>query len=306
MQCIPAVTPAQPQEWEEALHLLFHYLPPGERTPRISTAMYLLSRGELDPEGFLVARGPAGFLGAMVCLPVPGASGLVWPPQAVEGPSRQVTEDRLVAAAVGWLRRRGAKLGQSLLTPAEAAFAAPLERNGFVHITTLWYVQHHLDLPVSALAARERLTYWTYQDLPDRDLFQRTLLRTYIHTQDCPEVSGARSIDEVMEGHRAQGKYDPGLWWLALWKETVVGVLLVVEMPEWGSWDVAYVGVVPEMRGRGFGRELMLKALFETRAAGVSRLTLSVDARNRPAWKLYTDLGFEPHEQREVYLAVWR
>ena len=51
-------------------------------------------------------------------------------------------------------------------------------------------------------------------------------------------------------------------------------------MPEWAAWDVAYVGVVPEERGRGYGREIMHKALAVARADGVARLTLSVDARN--------------------------
>jgi len=33
---------------------------------------------------------------------------------------------------------------------------------------------------------------------------------------------------------------------------------------------------------------------------------LSVDVRNRRAWELYKDLGFEAHDRREVYLALWR
>jgi hypothetical protein len=31
-----------------------------------------------------------------------------------------------------------------------------------------------------------------------------------------------------------------------------------------------------------------------------------VDARNRPAWDLYCRVGFEPFDQREVFLATWR
>jgi len=83
-------------------------------------------------------------------------------------------------------------------------------------------------------------------------------------------------------------------------------VLLLCEMPEWAAWDVAYVGVVPEARGRGYGREIMHQALAVARADGVARLTLSVDVRNDPAWRLYTDLGFRPHDRREVFLALWR
>jgi ribosomal protein S18 acetylase RimI-like enzyme len=77
-------------------------------------------------------------------------------------------------------------------------------------------------------------------------------------------------------------------------------------LPERGDWEVAYMGVVPEARRQGFGREILLKALFEARAAGVPRLTLSVDSRNQPAWNLYRSLGFEPFDRRAVYLLVWR
>jgi ribosomal-protein-alanine N-acetyltransferase len=62
--------------------------------------------------------------------------------------------------------------------------------------------------------------------------------------------------------------------------------------------------VVPEARRRGVGRELVRKALFEAKAAGVPSVGLSVDDRNAPARELYRRLGFEPVERREVFLAV--
>jgi ribosomal protein S18 acetylase RimI-like enzyme len=83
-------------------------------------------------------------------------------------------------------------------------------------------------------------------------------------------------------------------------------VLLLTAGADGDEWEVAYVGVVPEARGRGVGRELMHKAVFEARAAGAGRLTLSVDARNGPARALYREVGFEPFDRREVFLAVLR
>jgi ribosomal protein S18 acetylase RimI-like enzyme len=81
-------------------------------------------------------------------------------------------------------------------------------------------------------------------------------------------------------------------------------VLLVNAVPDEDGWDVAYVGVVPEARRRGVGTELVRKALFEAKAAGVPYVALSVDDRNAPARELYRRLGFEPVERREVFLAV--
>ena len=45
-------------------------------------------RRELDPEGLFVLRGRGGLVGAVLCLALPGAAGLVWPPQCVPGGRR--------------------------------------------------------------------------------------------------------------------------------------------------------------------------------------------------------------------------
>jgi ribosomal protein S18 acetylase RimI-like enzyme len=228
----------------------------------------------------------------------------VWPPQALPGPRQTEIEDRLLGHATAWLRQGGARLGQCLLCPNETGLAAPLERNGFTHITALSYLRHHLDLPYSYVAAEDRLDYETYQPA-NAAVFHQTLLRTYKDTLDCPEVNGVRSLEEIIEGHRAQGQHCPEQWWLARAAGEPVGVLLLTWMPDWEAWDVAYIGVVPEQRRQGWGRELMHKALSFAHATEGAQLTLSVDARNQPAWHLYLGLGFEPYDRREVYLALW-
>jgi ribosomal protein S18 acetylase RimI-like enzyme len=295
--------PADPSEWAAALRLLVQHLPPPERDQREATALYLLGLGDLDPEGLFVLRGPDGVLGAIVCLPVAGASGLVWPPGVVSHPHRPEWEDQLVRYALTWLRGRGARLVQTLLPPAEEELGRPLLRNGFRRITDLWYLRYEEGTPLAHLDTPVRLAFLPFPDA-DLSLFQQTLLRTYDDTMDCPEISGVRSVEEALAGHRAQGVYDPDRWWLALDDGEPVGVLILTEMPESGDWDVAYMGVVPEARRRGFGREVLLKALTEARAAGVGRVLLSVDVRNRPALELYRGMGFEPYESRAVYLAL--
>jgi mycothiol synthase len=298
--------PARIEDWGAAFCLIFQYLPAEERENRCANALRLLARSELDPQGLFVARGPVGDMcGALLCLPVPGHSALLWPPGVVED-RRDVRptelEDALLRHACAWLRQRGVKLVQTLLAPEEAFLAAPLLRNGFAAVTRLWYMRHDLNLPVDCLNVPSRLVYQTFAD---DTLFRQTVLRTYEGTLDCPEVNGVRSIDEVIEGHRAQGVFDPGRWWLVHEGEKPVGVLLMTEMPESGDWELAYMGVTPEARRRGFGREMLLYGLCEARAAGAPAVTLSVDARNQPAWELYRSLGFEPYDQRLVYLAIF-
>jgi len=300
------ISVARSDELPAAFRLLFQTVADDhERERRLANALRMIGKGELEREGVLVARDRGGLVGAMVCLPVPGASGLVWPPQVLPGLEPKFVEDKLLSRASSWLRDRGARLGQSLLTADETDLGPSLERNGFTHITSLWYLRHYLDLPVSLLLAEERLTFQTYRRA-DQAVFHDVLLRTYEGTQDCPEVNGVRTIEEVIVGHQSQGNYHPGRWWLAFENKIPVGVLLLIDMPDAHYWELAYVGVVPEARNRGVGRELIRKALFETRAADAGQLSLSVDHRNQPAWKIYQELGFEPYDRREVYLAIWR
>jgi ribosomal protein S18 acetylase RimI-like enzyme len=301
----PTPEPARTDELAAAFRLIFHSLGPKEAGVRVANALHLVQRGEIDPRGVFVLRGPTGLLGALVCLPVPGASGLLWPPGTVDDDRRREREDLLLQHTLAWLRQRGVKLAQTLLAPEEMFLARPLERNGLAHVTDLWYMRHDLDIPVRWLDTPARLTFRPYD--PDHpSLFHQTLQHTYEQTRDCPEVNGVRTIEDVIEGHRNQGTYDPDCWWLASLSGEPVGVAIVTELPERGDWEVAYMGVVPEARRRGFGREILLKALTEARAAEVPRLTLSVDSRNQPAWDLYRSLGFEPFDRRAVYLLVWR
>jgi ribosomal protein S18 acetylase RimI-like enzyme len=297
-----AITPAHADELTAALRLAFRHHDPESRVARVAVGLDLIDRGELDPAGVLVARIGDRLLGAMVAAPVPGAAAAVWPPQT-EPDVPPAVADALARHAADWLRGRGVKLAQVLLTPEDAALAGPMLRAGFLHTTTLLYLRHFLDVPAAVLGAAERLTYTPFPDT-DPAAFAAVLGRTYEGTQDCPEISGARSAAEALAGHQAGGS-DPVFWWLATAGGRPVGVLLVNPSPDADGWEVAYVGVVPEQRRHGFGTEMVVKALLEAKAADQASVTLAVDARNRPARELYDRLGFEPHETREVLLAVW-
>lgn len=291
---------ARPDELAEAFGLVFLHVPAKERRGRIDHALALVRRGELDASGVFVVRAAAGVSAAMICLLVAGASGLLWPPQVRAGETESAAlQDLLLRTGVDWLRSRGAKLVQSLLAADETALAEPLLRGGFRHITGLWYMRHPLRADVAGQRPDLLLRDFTQVDSAS---FQATLLRTYDDTLDCPEVNGVRQIDEILDGHRSQGQHDPHLWWLAFEGEAPVGVLLLAPVPDNASIDLSYLGIVPEARGRGIGRELTAQAIRRARVAGAVQLTLAVDIRNRPAWNLYRSLCFEPFEQREVYL----
>jgi mycothiol synthase len=295
--------PAQPGEWSAAFALLFHKVESEQRRLRITSALQLLRRGELNPEGIFVLPDKDGLAGVLLCLIAPGATALLWPPQAGAEDGREQREDRLLQHALAFLHGRGVKLSQTLLHPDDLAEGQSLLRNGFVYVSHLNYLRHDLNLPPRELGLPGRLDYQTFAEVK-RTLFQEVLARTYVDSLDCPEINGLRSMDEVIAGHQAQGRHDPRFWWLASADGRPIGVAITTELPETGDWDLSYLGIVPEARRQGFGREILLHVLVEARAAGVSSLSLCVDGRNEPAWQLYQSIGFQLFDRREVFLAL--
>ena len=292
------IVTASPPQHVAALQLLFQQTASDEARARIGKALPLLHDAARNGLNLLIALDDSETVGAMLMQALPGGTGIVWPPATA--PASRAIEDKLIVAALAWLRERGARLSQALLDSNEVALAEPLRRQGFANPSRLWYLRHNLEVPIELPNAAGSLTYQSYRDC-NPDAFNRTLLLSYRETQDFPELNGLRSMEEVLRGHQAAG-FDPGRWWLASEEGRAVGVLLLNESDEPGEWEIAYVGVVPEARQRGLGTELVRHALHETKKAGIRALTLSLDARNEPAWKVYRKLGFEPFAAREVLL----
>jgi ribosomal protein S18 acetylase RimI-like enzyme len=290
----PTVTPARPDEYAAALQLVFHDRPAAD-------ALRAIEDGTLEPSGLLVARDEAGVAAAALAAMLPDGGAVVWPPRTRAGTDDLA--DLLAEHAVDWLRDHGAKTVQALLAPEQTLAARPLLAHGFRHVTTLWYLRHYLDISAAVLGAPEHLDLSTYA-ATDPALFRSVLAQTYQGTQDFPELNGIRTPNEVLAGYQAGG-FDPQRWWLGFAGREAVGVLLVNPNPDWGGWEVDYVGVVPSARRHGYASELVRLALLEAKAAGVPYVSLAVDARNEPARELYRRLGFEPFDQREVFLAVW-
>ncbi len=291
---------ARPEEWSAGFQLALQHVPEKERPTRVLNALTLLGAGEIDPQGIFVARSPSGLVGVQVCIPLRGGSALFWLPEISADCNDPHLADRLVRTALDWAMPRGAKIAQTLVHPSALAHADPLVRCGFRHITQLRYYTHNLvRLPAANAVGGLRFESFA-EDI--EEIFQQTLLRTYEGTQDCPELNGVRSIGEILEGHRAQGVWRPETWWLARWEGKPAGVVLLTELFDGDGWDLSYMGVVPEVRGRGLGKALTVKALEAARKRGAEGVTVAVDVRNGPAIKIYSSLGFVASEQREVLL----
>jgi GNAT superfamily N-acetyltransferase len=285
IECCP------PDEWPEALLFAIAHEP----HKRGDAALALLANGLLDPRGLWIARDAGDIVAAQMCVLLGGAACLFWAPCRNDD-----IADALIRAELEWCASVGCSLAQAFARPKDRDWTTPFERAGFRRITRLEQWQRELLDPPAGGSALRFESIRTFDD----PRFTATLERTYDGTLDCPELNGVRTIDQVVDGHRAQGKVHSGAWLLAFHGEQPVGLVLLVEMSDVATWELAYLGVVPEQRGRGFGRAILTHALQALQAWPATKLVLAVDERNLPARKLYASLGFVEMEALDVYLRV--
>ena len=304
-----SITSVPPADWPLALDLVFQHLPAEERGQRRANVLAMRDSGEIHPHSLLIAQHESRLAGAIICVPLPGASALFWPPQVVAGVNTDAVADALVRHALAWAGSLGAKIAQAMVPAADIPLIAPLLRCGFQHITRLRFLRHSKPTfctpEVGSAGATSSqpdagLSFETYQPGNQRQ-FHETLERTYQGTLDCPELNGRRRIEEVVAGHQGQGQFRPELWTLAFRAGEPVGVVILA-VGEGLGWEMSYVGVVPAARGQGIGKALAQRALHQAYQEGAPQLMVSVDARNQPAQQLYEKMGFVAVDEREVLL----
>ena len=89
--------------------------------------------------------------------------------------------------SAAWLRGQKVKIAQALLSAEETADADALPRNGFPHVTRLWFLRRDLALPPPFLDVSAGLVYRPYE-LSDPELFHRTLRLSLALSSDLPSV----------------------------------------------------------------------------------------------------------------------
>lgn len=79
-------------------------------------------------------------------------------------------------------------------------------------------------------------------------------------------------------------------------QETVAGVAVWSVDPDLREGEIYYIGVIPAVRGCGWGKQLLSRVCSKSRERGAESIGLNVDFRNLIAIKLYESAGF-----REVF-----
>ena len=144
----------------------------------------------------------------------------------------------------------------------------------------------------------------TFEGVDDAELDTLAPLieRTYENTLDCPALNGRRDCSQVVAGYRATCHDDLSHWFIVRHQDETLGCLLLSHDARHANWELIYMGLLPEARGRGWGLEIVRHAQWLVAAHGGERLVLAVDAANQPAVAIYAAAGFLAWDRRSVFV----
>jgi mycothiol synthase len=299
------VLPCPPEERAAALGVLYRRVPDTLRPRLITDVLDEAGQGLIDLSGLWIARRRRRIVGALLTQALAGRAAAVWAPEVALTWGRSATAAALVRSALAELRARGVQIAQALLDDAAPRHsAADLTRGGLPRVTELVYLERSTTLPLDVAAAVPPFVWRHYAPVTETE-FRDVLQATYQGSLDMPELEGIRSLDDILASHRAGGRFDPARWLLGRLpgEPAAAAILLLSDLPDHMAWEVAYLGLTPAARGRGYGRAALAHAIELARPYS-PRLELAVDSRNHPANRLYRAAGFTPFDRRSVHLAA--
>lgn len=260
-----------------------------------------------------------------VCLPVVGAGRTVmlFLSGGAGGGPPHASHDRTIAIreAVRLTRElhgERAHLLQALAQPRERWAQASFEGAGLKRLTDLYYLAYALQIrqaagdvsaggPVKPADDQAWPPGVSVHAMDDSEASETALRRaldaSYENTLDCPELAGMRTMEDIVAAHRDVGEYDPALWWIVEHEGTPAGSVLLNRCPAQSCVELVYIGISPALRNLGLGRMLLHRAIAAASPHG-RELRCAVDARNTPAQRMYTSLGFRETERRVAYVAL--
>jgi ribosomal protein S18 acetylase RimI-like enzyme len=295
------VSPASKAESAAALKMVFNHLPADIRAKTIKSLLSAAARGEISFDGLLVARQGGQLRGAVWARVSSGRIASVWPPRICRG-APEDTISPLLDAMDRFLKAKDARVAQAVVDPHDQEGAGRLEADGYHASTDLLYLTCLRDrFPMEEPASR--LEFEPYCPNQQRRL-TNIVCRTYDGTYDFPELNETCEAEDVLAGYRETGVHDPNVWLFVRERGRDVGCLLLTDHPQDRQFELLYMGLVPEARGRCRGIDVTRHALWLTAQAGRPQIVLGVDAANEPAIRMYQRAGFTPLDRKRVMLKL--
>ncbi len=297
--------PCPESDRSRALSVLYRRMPEILRPRLVADALAEANNGGIDLSGLWIAVKKSKIIGTLLTHALAGRAVAVWPPEIVPIWRRRTVAVTLLKAALKDVEQKGFLVAQALVDHSSPRSArGDLSRGGMPRVTQLIYMARTTATPLPVPPLIPRFLWKSFGPETEAD-FRFVLNKTYDGSLDMPELEGVRSLDDVIAAHKAGGCFDPNHWLVGTLENDPesAAVILLIDQPDRGLWEIAYLGLSPKARGRGLGRVALAHAL-EIAHPHSPRLILAVDARNKPAFRLYRKAGFLPFDRRGVHLRV--
>jgi mycothiol synthase len=296
------ICPVPPGNVSEALDLLFSHLQDDERSRQIAAILPELTANKRAGEGLLGAYRNGTLIGSLFFQIQAGRSAQVWMPRLIKNEEPD-TAIALLRAAVQRLDNCQVQMAQIMMETVSDEEGQILLAGGFGYLSDLLYlVCQDADFPRAPLRAVLQFEAYNPQN---HERLARIVAATYEGTLDCPRLNHVREIEDILAGYRATGEFSPGHWLIVRQEGRDVGCLLLADHPSYENMELVYMGVVPAMRGRGWGADIARHAQWIAAEKRRPRLVLAVDASNSPAIRMYAAVGFRAWDTRRVYYRIF-
>lgn len=297
------IGPASHDTYRRGLWLLCKDLPPEDRDPQVRRLLEHLRKSPPGTAGILQAQRGGEVVAAILWTTYPGRTAVISAPGMAESEPLSTAEELFTALISNW-RGSHTRLVFANLALNQERFHPALERSGFRFLARLLYLlSTSQDFPSS----QPDLPHLRFLPYGRRDpaQFAQTVEQTYVDTMDCPELNGLRDTEDVLAGYRAAGVYSPDLWFFIEHNNEPAGCLILADHPELDQLELVYMGLLPQFRRRGWGRDVVRFAQWMAKLRRRHGLLLAVDTRNTPALKVYLSLKMERLEERNIFLYVF-
>ncbi len=146
-------------------------------------------------------------------------------------------------------------------------------------------------LPIS----RKRLRYVSFEEAGYRTYAEavQEVTRGTLDRDDAEAVQqyGEEKAAEMYMETLLSMEDSPNAWLLAYQGDNLVG-LVIPQVHGSSRGVINYIGIVPEFRGKGYGAELIVKALEFFQKQGCAEAAADIDSRNAPMKKILIETGF--------------
>ncbi len=245
-------------------------------------------------------------LACALIVPGAGRTGVLFT-SPVRRPAQVDQLGAVIRHALGKLDPQTTRLIQSLTDAGQKLDRQALLAGGLVHLAELAYMHRFVGRDACSRPIHDprdgqpiRVVDWSEAARP---AFEQAILDSYVGTLDCPGLLGVRTIADIVAGHQAAGRFDPGLWSIFHGQDgRAVAVLLLTEVPAQQAYELVYLGVSEAMRGHKLGSALVDYAMAAVALRGGGRLHLAVDQRNLPALRLYKRHGFHANAHKTAMI----